>query len=144
MTKTYYEKLKDPRWQKKRLEIMERDKFECQLCYNNENELNVHHFEYSKNPWDVENTSLITLCKDCHERIVVMEKLIIPLKIKIFRYLSLIDEKSYVDAIKDVLSGIEIVTVDGPFDPSIEKCTDIINIALRHINDILKYNGIQI
>ena len=28
----YSEKLKDPRWQKKRLEILERDNFRCQYC----------------------------------------------------------------------------------------------------------------
>jgi hypothetical protein len=29
---TYSEKLKDPRWQKKRLEVMKRDDFKCKLC----------------------------------------------------------------------------------------------------------------
>ena len=28
----YSEQLKSPKWQKKRLEIMQRDKFTCQLC----------------------------------------------------------------------------------------------------------------
>lgn len=28
MLKTYYEKLKDPRWQRKRLEVMQRDDYE--------------------------------------------------------------------------------------------------------------------
>ena len=32
--KTYTELLKDPRWQKKRLEIYERDNFTCNQCKN--------------------------------------------------------------------------------------------------------------
>jgi 5-methylcytosine-specific restriction endonuclease McrA len=32
MKKTYSELLKSPKWQKKRLEIMSRDKFTCKKC----------------------------------------------------------------------------------------------------------------
>jgi len=51
---TYSEKLKDPRWQKKRLEILSRDKFTCQLCSDKETELHIHHNEYfpGKKPWE--------------------------------------------------------------------------------------------
>ena len=65
---TYSEKLKDPRWQKKRLEIMERDEFYCHNCGNHEMTLHVHHIAYSDGePWDIENELLITLCELCHE-----------------------------------------------------------------------------
>lgn len=65
----YLEKLKDPRWQKKRLEIMERDRWACQLCGDEESTLMIHHFYYEKsNPWDCENKSLITLCESCHQK----------------------------------------------------------------------------
>lgn len=69
MTKTSYsEKLKDPRWQKKRLEIMERDSWTCQLCYAEDRPLHVHHkkYEYGKNPWDIDSAYLLTLCDNCH------------------------------------------------------------------------------
>lgn len=69
---TYYEKLKDPRWQKKRLEILERDFFTCQNCCSPVKELHVHHFKYGKNPWDIDNKYLITFCKDCHEKIQLL------------------------------------------------------------------------
>lgn len=66
--KTYAEKLKDPRWQKRRLEIFERDEFTCQCCRDTENTLHVHHLQYFKGePWDVEDIYLITLCENCHE-----------------------------------------------------------------------------
>jgi len=42
----YFEKFKDPRWQKKRLEIMERDQWTCQDCGSTDRSLNVHHMRY--------------------------------------------------------------------------------------------------
>lgn len=42
----YSEKLKDPRWQKKRLEILNRDEFACRFCGDNKSTLNVHHISY--------------------------------------------------------------------------------------------------
>jgi hypothetical protein len=67
--KTYSEKLKVPRWQKKRLEIFNRDKWTCRQCGEKENTLYVHHLKYScgKEPWDIDNDLLITLCESCHE-----------------------------------------------------------------------------
>jgi hypothetical protein len=69
MTGVYAEKYKDPRWQKKRLEILERDGWKCKLCGNKNNTLHVHHFYYERNkdPWDYPNDALVTLCEFCHE-----------------------------------------------------------------------------
>jgi hypothetical protein len=66
---TYQEKLKDPRWQKKRLEILERDEWSCQICCDTESTLHVHHkfYEKGKDPWDYKNDMLATLCLECHE-----------------------------------------------------------------------------
>jgi uncharacterized protein YlaI len=63
---TYAEKLKNPKWQKKRLEILNRDNFCCQKCGDAETELRVHHKKYNGNPWDAADEDLITLCKICH------------------------------------------------------------------------------
>ena len=62
----YSEKLKDPRWQKKRLEIFERDEWACQKCHTKDDMLVVHHMRYlwDKDPWDYSNDDLITLCQD--------------------------------------------------------------------------------
>lgn len=67
--KSYQDKLKDPRWQKKRLEILERDEWTCQRCYSQKDTLNVHHRKYlpNKDPWECPNELLITLCQSCHE-----------------------------------------------------------------------------
>ena len=65
----YLQKLKDPRWQKKRLEIFERDEFTCQFCQSPDNTLHVHHRLYLKgsDPWDYNADDLVTLCESCHD-----------------------------------------------------------------------------
>jgi len=66
---TYSEKLKSPKWQRKRLEILERDGWKCSCCGDTETTLNVHHCYYKKDkePWEYPNKSLIVLCEDCHK-----------------------------------------------------------------------------
>lgn len=65
---SYSDKLKSPKWQKKRLEIMKRDDFTCKKCGDTETQLHVHHKEYINglDPWEYDNKFLITLCEDCH------------------------------------------------------------------------------
>jgi hypothetical protein len=66
---TYWQKLRDPRWQKKRLEIMQRDEFMCQNCFDKSTTLNVHHKIYTKGcePWEYDDDNYITLCEPCHK-----------------------------------------------------------------------------
>ncbi len=68
MSIEYSEKLKDPRWQKKRLEIFERDGWKCMSCGAKEKTLNVHHIFYLPkiDPWEIPLGYLITFCEDCH------------------------------------------------------------------------------
>lgn len=66
---TYSQKLRDPRWQKKRLEILQRDGFTCQSCNASDKELQVHHIVYKKrDPWDYPDYLYQTLCYECHEK----------------------------------------------------------------------------
>jgi len=69
--KSYNELLKSPHWQRKRLEIMERDDFQCQCCLSMDKTLAVHHMWYKNNkmPWEYPLDALITLCDDCHKEI---------------------------------------------------------------------------
>lgn len=64
----YSEKLKNPKWQKRRLEIMKRDNFTCRFCGNKDETLNVHHVYYFGNmdPWEADDGQLITLCESYH------------------------------------------------------------------------------
>jgi len=69
MKKNYQAMLNDPRWQKKRLHIMERDNWTCRCCESQENSLHVHHlyYIYGNAPWDYPDEKLITVCDKCHE-----------------------------------------------------------------------------
>ena len=65
----YSELLKDPRWQKKRLEIFDRDGWKCVECGEIRTNLHGHHIKYIKNrlPWDYPDHLIITLCENCHK-----------------------------------------------------------------------------
>lgn len=65
----YAELLRDPRWQKKRLDVLNRDGFACIKCGNSKVELHVHHTFYDgRKPWEYELSALETLCKLCHQK----------------------------------------------------------------------------
>lgn len=69
MSKSYFEKLKDPRWQKKRLEVLEANDWICESCMDGESTLHVHHRQYFKGrePWEYEIDQLAVLCESCHQ-----------------------------------------------------------------------------
>lgn len=69
--KTYAEKLRDPRWQKKRLQLLNRAGFRCEHCGYGQEELHVHHKIYRKGCeiWDYKDDEFIVLCLCCHQRI---------------------------------------------------------------------------
>lgn len=71
MKNTYSEKLKHPKWQKKRLVILQRDDFKCCMCSDTESTLHVHHKNYiwGKNPWEYDDDNFQTLCELCHKAV---------------------------------------------------------------------------
>lgn len=85
---SYSEKLKDPRWQKKRLKIFERDNWKCRFCQSEERTLHVHHKKYIDGfePWDYDDDLLLTFCYICHnadhEMNGALTKFIQPFKIE--------------------------------------------------------------
>lgn len=66
---TYSEMLKDPRWQKVRLEKLQEAEWMCQRCMDKETMLSVHHKRYVKGrkPWEYKPYELVVLCQPCHE-----------------------------------------------------------------------------
>ena len=66
---TYAQKLRDPRWQRKRLEVMEAAEFSCAMCGSADRQLHVHHRIYRKGcePWEYASHELECLCEECHE-----------------------------------------------------------------------------
>ena len=76
----YMEKLRDPRWQKKKNGVLERDDYTCTWCgagLNDGRNLQVHHGFYSRdfeNPWEYPKASLYPLCERCHEQAEVVKR----------------------------------------------------------------------
>lgn len=66
----YKEKLRDPRWQRKRLEQMQIANFCCERCGDSETELHVHHRRYipGREPWEYADHDFEVLCRNCHHR----------------------------------------------------------------------------
>lgn len=77
----YWQQLNDPRWQKKRLEILTRANFACEHCADvPEGEgLEIHHRYYQKGlmAWEYPEASLVCLCKDCHEATADAERVLL-------------------------------------------------------------------
>ena len=72
MPKSYQQKLLDPRWQKRKAEILTRDNFTCQVpaCSSANKTLHVHHLDYIPGiePWEYPDDMLKTLCFECHQK----------------------------------------------------------------------------
>jgi 5-methylcytosine-specific restriction endonuclease McrA len=68
---TYQRLLRDPRWQRRRLQIFERDGWTCRQCGDETSELQVHHTAYIAGaaPWEVPPRMLVTLCVTCHRKL---------------------------------------------------------------------------
>ena len=69
-TMAYKDDLKNGRWQKVRLQVMERDSFCCRAC-GSKSILHVHHlfYRYGLKPWEYPMDSLVTLCVNCHNKL---------------------------------------------------------------------------
>lgn len=72
----YLAKLRDPRWQKLRLEILERDGWRCGYCNATDKTLHVHHLWYEDDaePWDADPSALQALCEECHKWFTTMDR----------------------------------------------------------------------
>lgn len=74
----YSDLLKHPNWQKKRLEIFQRDNWACRKCEDTTTELQIHHLYYLKDklPWEYPDNALMTLCECCHKKAEFMKWLV--------------------------------------------------------------------
>jgi 5-methylcytosine-specific restriction endonuclease McrA len=68
--KEYMERLRDPRWQRNRLAVLERADWRCESCGTREVNLQIHHGDYERGlmPWEYPPEALYCLCDNCHER----------------------------------------------------------------------------
>ena len=65
----YSSMLRDPRWQRKRLEIMKAADFACQECGAKTDELHIHHKYYERGlkAWEYPDIAYACLCLECHK-----------------------------------------------------------------------------
>ncbi len=63
---SYSDLLKDPRWQKKRLKVLQFDGWMCFGCGSETKQLHAHHVVYKGKPWE-DGNEIITQCEDCHK-----------------------------------------------------------------------------
>ncbi len=99
----YAEKLKDPRWQRKRLTILARDEFTCRDCGSEDKTLHVHHCLYRNNldPWDYRDEELRTLCEECHQKRASIEH---DVKLEFARLLALMDQDQISGLMPEILA----------------------------------------
>lgn len=66
---TYFEKLRDPRWQKLSARVKEIAGWKCERCGAIDKNLQAHHRCYFPNrePWEYHPAMLQCLCFECHE-----------------------------------------------------------------------------
>lgn len=102
--RSYAEKLKDPRWQKRRLEVLDRDEWCCQKCFGSEETLHVHHKYYqSCDPWDTPPDGLVTLCEECHGQETERWRELRPKMARVFGRLFFSDDaETILDTLDDV------------------------------------------
>ena len=64
------EQIKSPKWQKKRLEVLNLRGFKCEECGNEDKTLHVHHRFYINGRLihEYDNDVLQVLCEDCHKK----------------------------------------------------------------------------
>lgn len=72
----YSELLKNPKWQRMRLEILNRDGWKCRRCGEDTKNLQVDHLYYLRDrlPWEYDPTALQTVCESCHAYVTAMRK----------------------------------------------------------------------
>ncbi len=72
----FSDQYKHPLWQKKRLEILKRDDFNCVGCGASDKQLHVHHGYYEINMmlWEYDNNTMITLCEKCHKKVDIQKR----------------------------------------------------------------------
>lgn len=122
---TYKEKLRHPRWQEKRLQLMGAAGFVCEGCGDNQTMLAVHHRYYRRgaDPWDYEDEAFKVLCEPCHltaqqdldalhQQIGTMFLVTVPQVIGMIRGMEMLEQEGgsfSVDNSREVAKGIATV-----------------------------------
>lgn len=119
--KEYMAKLRDPRWQEHKNNVLLRDDYTCTWCGSGRKggrNLQVHHGFYSRefeNPWEYPMESLFTLCELCHKQAEVVKQ-------QVYRALGHLHPKyqhhvyaDIVGATDELKNGAEFEELDVPW-----------------------------
>jgi hypothetical protein len=149
MSNEFFELYKRPEWQEKRLRIMERAGFRCELCSCKDKTLHVHHSHYvrGRKPWEYEDNELSCICEDCHES-----------RHELLKHLKLLCGKMHPDAFAQLLgyaswltygSTAERISIPDGVEPAcflfgVTQGTGVSQeIALRHVESGGSYQGLN-
>lgn len=133
---TYKEQLANPKWQKRRLKILERDKFSCKICKDTETELHVHHKRYTGKAWQASDDDLETLCKHCHYFITLFSKTFDDYEVKKVVYVWYYREK---DPLYDPNTILYVVLCRHKFADECFICQVFYDYKLNHIVSTMPY-----
>ena len=104
---SYAEKLRDVRWQKRRLEICASAHWTCAICGSTTKTLTVHHVVYvrGRNPWEYRDELLQCMCEPCHfEREEIFRKITDAAKIALMDFptsrLVLVSKRLFTEAME--------------------------------------------
>lgn len=88
MSSDYARLLQHPKWQKKRLEVLEGAEFSCERCGSQDQTLHVHHSFYDRcrKPWEYDDDQLFSLCEQCHKDVQRDTNLLLPWLVKAIVY----------------------------------------------------------
>lgn len=136
--KTYSEKMKDPRWQKKRLKLLDLNEWACEACQTKEKTLHVHHSYYDKSiePWDYPDYVYVILCDECHEK---MHLLIKAAQLALRRVVSNLSNIN----VNDLFLAIKALFLDYPEALLFLKCYDYNKRGLE-LKELKDFSHIQI
>jgi len=142
--KSYSDKLKDPRWQKKRLEIMQLRGFKCEKCGSEDKELHVHHRCYinGREVWEYDNDIFQLLCHDCHQKEHDKKNKIQEVRVEVIpdKYKEIIElisegEKNDSDYISDLVTIMTLLSHD-------KNDESVLNVFAYALNNICEYDKI--
>ena len=69
-----YDYLETPEWRAQRNRVLTRDSHTCQICGKSDGEMNVHHICYIHPLSEMNDRDLITLCRDCHQKVHAVQE----------------------------------------------------------------------
>ena len=125
---------RDSRWQKLRLEVMERDEWKCQSCGASGDgvTLNVHHafYESGKAPWEYPPETLFTWCEKCHKYRHAWQKKLL-LAFSKTRHGDVADICRAVEETPETVGLLSLVCGCGTPIDSIESCILALNACAR-------------